>query len=116
MFVTHVRCVQTLQHAPPSPPAMPPLVPVSDMSMVHAGTATSAGRSLHGAWDRGVEEWWGVADWFQVVSQDVEACVKSEAGLVLERQQLLAQVEQLRHDLEQQQHLVLAREKVKNII
>ena len=105
MFVTHVRCVQTLQHAPPSPPAMPPLVPVSDMSMVHAGTATSAGRSLHGAWDRGVEEWWGVADWFQVVSQDVE-------GLVLERQQLLAQVEQLRHDLEQQQHRVLASEKV----
>jgi uncharacterized protein YoxC len=52
-----------------------------------------------------VQEWWGVADWFQVVSQDVE-------GLVLERQQLLAQVEQLRHDLEQQQHRVLASEKV----
>jgi hypothetical protein len=59
----------------------------------------------HGARDSGVQEWWGVADWFQVVSQDVE-------GLVLERQQLLAQVEQLRHDLEQQQHRVLASEKV----
>jgi hypothetical protein len=59
----------------------------------------------HGARDGGVQEWWGVADWFQVVSQDVE-------GLVLERQQLLAQVEQLRHDLEQQQHRVLASEKV----